>query len=1041
MPGARGQAATTVDDSGRVYVIGGYVNGAESNTTFRFTPGSPGAWETLAPIPASLRGASAVYKSGKIYCFGGYNSAGPQSILLTYDLTANAWTINTLANLFWENASAVDSGGRIFVTGGEGGGGTQLLEFAPPTTLIARASMPTQHMEHGAAAFDGTVYVFGGATSGYNATAAVESYSLNTNAWSGAPADLPSPRTQFAYASSGQYVYVLGGSSNGGNYSAPIYDTTLSYNSSTNIWAAGPSLPGQSREGTAAVVGSRLYIFGGGNTSAASSLVFSIGIVGAGATVSTNAASSVTTTGVTLNGTVNANNASSAVSFDYGQTLSYGSNIAASPTPVTGSNNTAVSASVTGLIPNTTYHFRVKAVSSAGTSNGLDQTFTTLPNNNANLSNLALSSGTLSPAFAAATTSYTASVPNNVSSLTVTSTLADNTASVKVNNVTVASGSASGSIPLAVGANAITTVVTAQDGSTTKTYNVTVTRVASSKYLLVADGLSKSVLRLDATTGAETTFIAASNFNGYPSGMGIGPDGNLYVLDLNFSAPNCRVLKFNVSNGALIGTFANLGNTHGYFLAFDSAGNLYVQQDSSPYVTKYTSSGTLVGGIINSGTAFANTTVVGAFGMGIGPDDRIYLNVADSSLPSYPEDIVRFDLNGNYIDTLVNNFGNGNGYRKPLWDAQGNFYVCNLNDGVIRKFNGTTGALMQTIDPPGNGYVGMSFMPGGDLLVGSVWDNAIYRAKTDGTLLGTFATNIQAKDIVQQPAVAPDIAVEKPPGTSLGDGVSSSNFGTVTLGSTGSAVTFTIRNNGTENLVLGAITKDGEHPGDFAVSIPGSTTITAENTTTFTVSFTPGGSGLRSATIHIPSNVSGSMNPFDIILTGTGNTPPTFSGFTASTPYQTTATISLGKLLAKAADADGDALSVTDAGPSSTASGVAVLDVGSILYAPPDGFSGTDTFQVVITDARGAYMTGTVTITVQPNAAIGLNPPVLTPLSGGRMGLDFQGIPGRLYDVQRSTNLTTWQTLTTVTAATNGAVSFIDESPPPGSAFYRLRKP
>jgi hypothetical protein len=95
----------------------------------------------------------------------------------------------------------------------------------------------------------------------------------------------------------------------------------------------------------------------------------------------------------------------------------------------------------------------------------------------------------------------------------------------------------------------------------------------------------------------------------------------------------------------------------------------------------------------------------------------------------------------------------------------------------------------------------------------------------------------------------------------------------------------------------------------------------------------------------------------------------------------------------------------------------------------------------MITDARGASVIGAVTVTVQLNTGTGTNAPVLTVLSGGRIGVVFQGIPGRSYEIQRSTNLTDWTPLSTITAAANGVVSYIDTSPPPGSAFYRLRKP
>jgi gliding motility-associated-like protein len=95
---------------------------------------------------------------------------------------------------------------------------------------------------------------------------------------------------------------------------------------------------------------------------------------------------------------------------------------------------------------------------------------------NANITRIKLSSGTLSPAFAQATTSYTASVTNAVSSVTVTPTASDPLATLTVNGSAVNSGSASGPVPLNVGDNIITTKATAQNGTTTKTYTITVTR-------------------------------------------------------------------------------------------------------------------------------------------------------------------------------------------------------------------------------------------------------------------------------------------------------------------------------------------------------------------------------------------------------------------------------------------------------------------------------------------------------------------------------------------------------------------------------------
>jgi hypothetical protein len=95
-------------------------------------------------------------------------------------------------------------------------------------------------------------------------------------------------------------------------------------------------------------------------------------------TAVTTAATSVTQTSAILNGTVNANCASSNVTFNYGLTVAYGSTVPGIPSPVNGNTPTAVSASISGLTLNTTYHYQVCATNSNGSSCGSDMTFTTV---------------------------------------------------------------------------------------------------------------------------------------------------------------------------------------------------------------------------------------------------------------------------------------------------------------------------------------------------------------------------------------------------------------------------------------------------------------------------------------------------------------------------------------------------------------------------------------------------------------------------------------------------------------------------------------
>ncbi len=115
--------------------------------------------------------------------------------------------------------------------------------------------------------------------------------------------------------------------------------------------------------------------------------------------------------------------------------------------------------------------------------------------NVATLSNLTISAGTLSPAFAGGTLSYTESVPYAVASVTLNPTTTDPNATVTVNG-----NAASTPVTLNVGLNKITTVVTAQNGTTKTTYITYVTRaVASTNALYTSIALSPVSTLVGAT--------------------------------------------------------------------------------------------------------------------------------------------------------------------------------------------------------------------------------------------------------------------------------------------------------------------------------------------------------------------------------------------------------------------------------------------------------------------------------------------------------------------------------------------------------------
>ena len=92
----------------------------------------------------------------------------------------------------------------------------------------------------------------------------------------------------------------------------------------------------------------------------------------------TGSATAITSTGATLNGTVNPSGSATTYHFQYGTTSGYGA-VAPVPDGSAGSDRAAHAeqVAVTGLSPNTTYHFRIVASSAGGTSSGADHMFRT----------------------------------------------------------------------------------------------------------------------------------------------------------------------------------------------------------------------------------------------------------------------------------------------------------------------------------------------------------------------------------------------------------------------------------------------------------------------------------------------------------------------------------------------------------------------------------------------------------------------------------------------------------------------------------------
>ena len=157
------------------------------------------------------------------------------------------------------------------------------------------------------------------------------------------------------------------------------------------------------------------------------------------------------------------------------------------------------------------------------------------PSTDATLKGLTLSDVSFGT-FSSATTSYTAQVANSVTETTVTPTVNDSGASyvITLGGVT----DADGTISLAVGSNVIIVVVTAEDGVTTQTYTVTVTREQSSTPEKSSDATLKSLTLsgIDFGTFDSTTISYSARVANSVSQTTITPavndSGASYVIKL-----------------------------------------------------------------------------------------------------------------------------------------------------------------------------------------------------------------------------------------------------------------------------------------------------------------------------------------------------------------------------------------------------------------------------------------------------------------------------------------------------------------------------
>ena len=244
-------------------------------------------------------------------------------------------------------------------------------------------------------------------------------------------------------------------------------------------------------------------------------------------------------------------------------------------------------------------------------------------------------------------------------------------------------------------------------------------------------------------------------------------------------------------------------------------------------------------------------------------------------------------------------------------------------------------------------------------------------------------------------------------------------------------------NQATATVVLGDLTAvdDGTAKAASVTTVPAGLTVGLTYDSSATAPSLPGTYAVV-ATVSDP-NYAGSASGSLVI----SPKAPVFSGYSASSKPNQAIGIARAKILSRASDPYGGKVALPRVFGPSAQGGTVSLAGNNVSYTPATDFVGVDTFEVELTNPAGGVTRGLVTITVTgAGAGAAAQNLVQLTLRDGVVDLVFQGIPGRVYVIQRSANLTSWTTLVSATAAADGKIKYTDANPLPSSGFYRTQE-
>ncbi|MDD2819162.1 MAG: tail fiber protein [Candidatus Nanopelagicales bacterium] len=294
LPATLSQSQVVVTKN-RIFTLGGYVNGLFSANVYSApidSEGLIGAWASAGSIPLGVVASQAVACGGRIYVLGGAVNGGHSGAVhfaeINEDGTLGSWTTTTALATTLFHSQAVVTKNRIYLIGGYANGGrTSDVRTAAVNAdgslgaWEAAPNLPQTVYQAQAAIIDDTIYLFGGYV---NNVATPTSYSAPIRSdgtignWSAGPALPASIAAGQAVVTRGR-VYLIGGIVDGGP-STSVYSAVIQTNGSLSSWASGAALPFTVVDSQVAVTEGYVYSIGGAVNGSNSSVIYRTAFLG-----------------------------------------------------------------------------------------------------------------------------------------------------------------------------------------------------------------------------------------------------------------------------------------------------------------------------------------------------------------------------------------------------------------------------------------------------------------------------------------------------------------------------------------------------------------------------------------------------------------------------------------------------------------------------------------------------------------------------------------------------------------------------------------